>query len=86
MNILGPQETEKFLQNLDARKILNLCTDILYINGHTDIRIMEGPGDGQRDIHSINPNGEKCLTQSKFHSNLSYTVSAKERDLNNFPI
>lgn len=78
MGIFGPQEIEKFLKNLDERKILNLCADILYIDSHTDIRIMEGPGDGQRDIHSIDPNGEKCLTQSKFHSNLSYTVSAKE--------
>jgi hypothetical protein len=78
MSILGPQEMNEFLKNLDARKILNLCADILYVDGHTDIKIMEGPGDGQRDIHSINSNGEKCLTQSKFHSELSYTVSAKE--------
>jgi len=78
MSVLGPQEAEIFLQNLDERKILNLCTDILYIDGHTDIKIMEGPGDGQRDIHSIDSNGEKCLTQSKYHSKLSYTVSAKE--------
>lgn len=78
MSILGPKETDNFLQKLDERSLLDICTDILTIKGHTDIRIMEGPGDGQRDIHSIDSNGEKCLTQSKYHRNPSYTVSAKE--------
>lgn len=78
MSVLGPQDTEKFLQKLDERKLLDICTDILALEGHTNIKIMEGPGDGQRDIHSIGPDGSNYLIQSKFHSDFSQSVSAKE--------
>lgn len=78
MIVLGPHEIEDFLHRLDERLILDVCTDILAIEGHKNIRIMDGPGDGQRDIHSIDSNGNKCLTQSKYHADLSSSVPAKE--------
>src|SRR5687767_11947133 len=78
MSVLGPNEIQSFLHKLDERTLLDVCTDILVTEGHTNIRIMDGPGDGQRDIHSIDGNGNKYLTQSKYHANLSHSVPAKE--------
>ena len=78
MSVLGPQEIQDFLQKLDERTLLDVCTDILAIEGHKNIRIMDGPGDGQRDIHSIDANGNKCLTQSKYHAKFSQSISAQE--------
>ncbi|WP_214084232.1 restriction endonuclease [Methanoculleus sp.] len=79
MAILGPcDDLETFLKNLDEHKLVDLCADLLTIRGHSDITITDGPGDGQRDIHSKDEKGEKYLTQSKFHKNSSKTVSAKE--------
>lgn len=67
-----------FLKNLDERKLVDLCADLLTVERHSDVVITDGPGDGQRDIHSKNAKGEKHLTQSKFHSNISQSISAKE--------
>jgi hypothetical protein len=79
MSVLGPTEdAEQFLRNLDEKKLVDLCTDILTLEGHTEIKITDGPGDGQRDIHSKNSKRENFLTQSKFHGNPSSSVSAKE--------
>ncbi len=79
MNILGDSvQLKKFLQNLDQRKLVDLCSDILVTLGHNNIRITDGPGDGQRDIYSEDPLGNGYLTQSKFHANISQTVSSKE--------
>ena len=78
MAVLGLQDHERFLHKLNEASLLDLCADILAIEGHTNIRITDGPGDGQRDIHSINSDGKKCLTQSKYHRDLNQSVSAKE--------
>jgi len=78
MGIFGTQDYDRFLQNLNETTILDLCTDILAFAGHKNIRITDGPGDGQRDIHSIDSDGNKFLTQSKYHRNIDQTVSAKE--------
>ena len=78
MSILGSQNAAMFLKKLDEHKLLNICTDILTIDGHNNIRIMDGPGDGQRDIHSIDSNGNKCLTQSKYHNDIEQSIAAKE--------
>lgn len=78
MAVLGLQDHERFLHKLDEASLLDLCADILAIEGHTNIRITDGPGDGQRDIHSIDSDGKKCLTQSKYHRDLNQSVSAKE--------
>jgi hypothetical protein len=79
MSILGNSESSaQLLKNLDERKLVDLCADLLTLQGHREIKITDGPGDGERDIHSITKLGEKYLTQSKFHGKLSYTVSSKE--------
>ena len=79
MSVLGSSEnTEQFLRNLDEKKLVDLCTDILALEGHTEIKITDGPGDGQRDIHSKDGKKENLLTQSKFHGDPSTSVSAKE--------
>ena len=78
MSVLGPLEIQNFLKRIDEHSLLDICTDILAIEGHKNIRIMDGPGDGQRDIHSVDADGNQCLTQSKYHSNFSQSVSAQE--------
>jgi hypothetical protein len=78
MSVIGPNNAEKFLRKLDEKKLLDLCADILSIEGHTNIRITDGPGDGQRDIYSITPDGEKFLTQSKYHKNINKSVTSQE--------
>jgi hypothetical protein len=77
--VLGTSDgSSRFLKNLDERKLVDLCADLLTVERHSEIVITDGPGDGQRDIHSKDAKGEKHLTQSKFHSNISQSVSAKE--------
>ena len=79
MSVLGDTaDATEFLGNLDERKLVDLCADILARKGHSQIRITDGPGDGQRDIHSRNRSGETHITQSKFHGRLPQTVSSKE--------
>ncbi len=69
---------EALLQNLDPDKLHDLLHDILAAEGHKDIRITNGPGDGERDVHSIDHMGNKWLSQSKFHSEIRKTVTSKE--------
>lgn len=58
-----------------------VIADILFVVfHHTHIKIMDGPGDGRRDILSINEENEKCITQCKFHEDNSKTVSSRETD------
>jgi hypothetical protein len=77
--VLGTSDdSDRFLKNLDERKLVDLCADLLTVERHSEVVITDGPGDGQRDIHSKDAKGEKQLTQSKFHSNISQSVSAKE--------
>src|ERR1035437_824006 len=78
MSVLGPENAELFLKKLDARKLLDLGTDILFIEGHKNIKITDGVGDGQRDIRSTTPIGEDYLVQSKFHQDTKQSVSAPE--------
>lgn len=78
MNAIGPHKTQEFLLKLDEHLLIDLCTDILAIEGHREIRIMDGPGDGQRDIHSKDIDGNPFLIQSKYHVDLTRSVSAKE--------
>lgn len=79
MTIIGSSEDAiHFLRNLDEKKLVDLYADMRTLEGYTEIKIMDGPGDGQRDIHSIDGNGEKHLTQSKFHNDPLKAVSSKE--------
>lgn len=70
---------EKLFEKLDWQKFVELVADILYRNGHSNIKIVDGTGDGGRDIHSIAPGGENHLTQCKFQNMDSLrTVSSRE--------
>jgi hypothetical protein len=79
MTVQGPSdELTSFLKNLDEKKLVDLAADILTLEGHSNMKITDGPGDGQRDIHSVNREGEKQITQSKFHSNINHSMSTTE--------
>lgn len=78
LGIYGSKEKKNYLSKLNPDSFLNLSANILKIKGHTNIRIMDGPSDGQRDIHSVDSDGEKCLTQVKFHYKPFHSVSSKE--------
>lgn len=70
---------DNLFEKLDWQKFVELIADILYRNGHSNIKIVDGTGDGGRDIHSIAPGGENHLTQCKFQSTNSLrTVSSRE--------
>src|SRR5579859_3078641 len=79
MSVLGPiDQVAALSRNLSPKLLAELVTDILAMWGHTDIKITDGPGDGCRDIHSIDREKQKRLSQCKFHNDTSKTVSSKE--------
>ena len=63
---------------LSPSALVRLACDLLFLKGHTGIRITDGPGDGGRDIHSVTVEGQKHLTQCKFHKAIKKTVSSAE--------
>jgi len=63
---------------LSPAALVRLACDLLFLRGHTEIRITDGPGDGGRDIHSVSSEGHKHLTQCKFHKRLKQTASSAE--------
>lgn len=60
-------EKRKLLELLTPADFPSLIGDILYFSkGHRHVRIMDGPGDGCRDIQSVDKDGISVLTQCKF--------------------
>lgn len=72
------KEVMKLAETINERDFVRLCRDILATKGHTGIRIVDGPGDGGRDIHSVCPQGQKYLTQCKFHKDPNSTCRSKD--------
>gem|GEM_PF-3387606 len=71
----------KIFDNINENDFVNLVGDILFSQfNHKDVKVMDGPGDGKRDIYSINKHGEECLTQCKFHRDTGITVGSRETD------
>ncbi|MBU5645677.1 restriction endonuclease [Pluralibacter sp. S54_ASV_43] len=71
----------KLSGSLNPNSLPILAADILkWSLGHTKVRILDGPGDGRRDILSITPEGIQHLTQCKHHSDDSKSVSSRETD------
>ena len=69
------------LRSVDQRTLPYLVGDVLFHSlGHRDVRIVDGPGDGRRDVHSVTSEGEKHVAQCKFHNDPSSTVGARETD------
>ncbi len=66
------------IENLDPERFVRLVADILTLKGHRQVRIMDGPGDGGRDIHSLTADGIKYLTQCKYHENSKSTCGTRE--------
>jgi hypothetical protein len=56
MPISGPSDkTAEFIAGFDEKKFVDCVRDILAIKGHSDLKVVDGPGDGCRDIHSLDP-------------------------------
>lgn len=79
MSLKGKSEQrEQLTAILDAEKLVRLASDLLVCRGHSQIRNMDGPGDGGRDVHSISKLSQRQLTQCKFHQDTSRTCSSSE--------
>lgn len=79
MSLVGKIDLSRLISaSLDARALVQLCRDILFTKGHSQIRCTDGPGDGGRDIHSVIPKQIPHLTQSKFHSDPNLSCSSSE--------
>lgn len=64
MTVRGKNEGAAALcRELTPREFLLLVRDVLVMRNHTGIRLMDGPGDGCRDIQSITAEGMQHVTQ-----------------------
>lgn len=74
----GPHENlAAFLSSLNERTLPQLVADYLVLEGHKKVTVMDGPGDGGRDVHSVK-DGQKFLAQCKYHADGSATASSRE--------
>lgn len=56
----------KYLSQIGYSKFPEFILDILVkVEGHKPVDVTDGQGDEKQDILTINPNGERCLTQCK---------------------
>src|SRR4051812_43147930 len=78
MPLLGKTDIKQLLENLQPWMLVRLARDILTARGHTGVRAVDGPGDGGRDVHSLNRRGEKHLAQCKHHQDGDVTCSSRE--------
>jgi hypothetical protein len=69
---------------LDSSLFEKLGADLLFARGHTQIRLTGGPGDGGRDIHSIDSVGRPHLAQCKHHKDSDQACSSS--DLSELPM
>ena len=76
-----PKDKLKYLNGLNEKDFLYLIADILNLHyNHSNIKIMDGTGDGKRDIFSIDQKGNRVITQCKFHYDFSKTSGSSETD------
>jgi hypothetical protein len=79
MGVKGPEKIkEKLTACLDPKLLVDLTADLLFVKGHNKIRKTDGPGDGGRDLFSIDESGDKLLVQCKFHEDCEKTSSSRE--------
>src|SRR6185369_6820978 len=69
---------------LNSNLLEKLAADLLFVRGHRQIRRTGGPGDGGRDIHSLDPEGKPHLTQCKYHQDSDLACSSS--DLSELPM
>lgn len=76
-----PDEKFEMVKTLSHQSFPYLIADILIVkHSHTEVKILDGPGDGRRDILSKDKWGNPCLTQCKFSDNVSKSASSRETD------
>lgn len=79
MVVQGKAHSRRLLsKHLSPTALVALVRDVLFIRGHRNIRVTDGPGDGTRDVHSIDVDGNKHLTQCKFHASIEKTCASSE--------
>lgn len=82
MRAAGPgREKRHLLGKLNEVEFVHLVADLLYfLHGHYDVKVMDGPGDGRRDIHSRTQHGDVHITQCKFVSEPEQSIGSRETD------
>ena len=76
-----PAEKLAMLRGIDEASLPHMVADILYFcRSHRSVTVVDGPGDGRRDISSTMPDGTKHVTQCKFHGDMTAAVGARETD------
>lgn len=78
MTLSGKDDLRHLTANLDAKRLVRLTADLLVVWGHSEVRIVDGPGDGGRDVHAVAADGGKVLAQCKFHEDPTKTCSSAE--------
>jgi hypothetical protein len=78
--IPGSDEQKRLLlTSLNPRSFPSLVADILYFSkSHRRISIMDGPGDGCRDIQSSDKDGTRVLTQCKYFLDTNKSVGSPD--------
>jgi hypothetical protein len=86
MRVPGAKDKKvELLRGVTESTFPYLIADILYFHlNHTEIKVMDGPGDGRRDIYSKLESGLRAITQCKYHEDS--TKSAGSRELDELPI
>jgi len=76
-----PKDKLKYLEGINEFDFPFLVADILALHyKHENVKVVDGTGDGKRDVFSINPQREKVVTQCKFHYDFDKTCGTKETD------
>ncbi len=78
MRINSDSFRQSLTNSLDDSALVRLAEDLLFTRNHNKIRCTDGPGDGGRDIHSIDAKGEPHLTQCKYHQDSDQACSSRE--------
>lgn len=78
MTLSGKDDLRDLTSSLDAKRLVRLTADVLAVLGHSALRIVDGPGDGGRDVHAVAHDNEKVLAQCKFHEDPTKTCSSAE--------
>jgi len=76
-----PKNKLKYLENINPFDFPFLIADILTLHfHHTNVKVVDGTGDGKRDVFSLDKYNNKVITQCKFHIDPLKTSGTKETD------
>lgn len=72
----------RYLSQIGYDKFPEFILDILVkIEGHTAVDVTDGQGDEKQDILTINPEGQRCLTQCKHTGNYQSHYNGDDLDI-----